>query len=51
MQILSESILEEVQKKITDAFSLFDNDSNETVDVRFVDFHSVQRQVFTQDTI
>ncbi len=29
-----ESLLADIQKKITDAFSLFDNDSNETVDVR-----------------
>lgn len=39
--LLSESILAEVQKKITDAFSLFDNDSNETVDVRSVSMKAV----------
>ncbi|XP_070577862.1 dynein regulatory complex protein 8-like [Ptychodera flava] len=32
----AESLLAEVQKKITDAFDIFDHDSNKTVDVREV---------------
>ena len=32
----SDSLLADIQKRITDAFDIFDNENNKTVDVRFV---------------
>lgn len=33
--IISESILLDIQKRITEAFEIFDHENNKTVDVRY----------------
>lgn len=47
---VTDPLVAEIHKRISDAFDVFDHEHNKTVDVRY-DVHITRRLVLTKDTL